>query len=146
MSGCPLEDRGGRTYAYALPDEIVLVCLELHGETVEFDAVVLVGGIEPLLVECGVRVLGRSDSQALDGLAVLLGVAALLGLGDGGLEGIDAEGHRGARNEEQSIEAGSAWRSSVSGSLGDMGAAPSKGKERTSVVLDVEIEIKFGGL
>lgn len=114
MSGCLLEDRGGRTYAYALPDEVVFVCLELDRQTVEFDAIGLISGIEPLLVECGVWVIWRSDSQALDSLAVLLGVAALLGLGDGGLEGIDAEGYRGARNEEQSIETGSAWRSVIS--------------------------------
>ncbi len=67
-----------------------------------------------LLIEYCVWVVGRSDSQALNGLPVPLSVAAF-GLGDGGLQRIETEGHRAARNEEQAIKAGSAWQGSVCG-------------------------------
>jgi hypothetical protein len=96
--------------------------------------------VQPRIVELGFGLLRGSNPQAVDSFTVSLGIASPLGLGDGGFQSIDTQGHRTAADEEQAIEARPTWGSCQLANSLNSRITP------TPVVLDVKVEIEFGRL
>jgi hypothetical protein len=73
----------------------------------------LLDAIQPCVVELRFWLVRSGDSQTVNSFSVSLGIAAPLGLGDRGFQGIDAQWDGTAANEKQAIESCAAWIASA---------------------------------
>ncbi len=97
--------------------------------------------VQPCLVELGLGLRRRSNSETLNGFSVSLGITTSLRLGDGSLQGFDRERNTAPSDEEQTIEPGASWADRKF-RFGAKKWTEHEGK-LTTVVLDVEVQLEL---